>query len=70
MLETAGWCMEKKAPCLLSSGARQRLARGAGKPLLLEEFGAPRDYMSTRASLISECPPPSLPASRAHARAW
>lgn len=46
---------------VLPTGDRMRLARPAGKPLLLEEFGAHRDYIQLPASgrdncLLKVCP--------------
>ncbi len=32
------------------AGDRMRLARSAGKPLLVEEFGAARDYLADAAT--------------------
>ena len=34
----------------LAAGDRMRLARSAGKPLLVEEFGAARDYLADTAT--------------------
>ncbi len=34
------------------AGDRQALARAANKPLLLEEFGAPRDYLVPRDAVL------------------
>ena len=44
------------APCrhvhraFLAAGDRMRLARSAGKPLLVEEFAAARDYLADTAT--------------------
>lgn len=39
----------------LVPGDRAALAHSAGKPLLLEEFGAQRQYITPRDALIHRC---------------
>ena len=45
------------AHCLAGAGPRMQLARAAGKPLLLEEFGAQRAYFVPRSTLLERCRP-------------
>ncbi len=49
-LDTRAACCMPTHRALLTAGDRMRLARSAGKPLLVEEFGAARDYLADTAT--------------------